>query len=247
MWVWPSVTLSALLATCETSYHGRTMAALKIHEELASIVLVGNFNPAIFQPAWLASKQLIRESEATGATIELIHPEIAQYRVDWLHVSVTRERFSATTADPAHRAPLRDLVVGIFELLEQTPTVRLGINRSFHVDLRDVEKWHALGHLVAPKEPWSGILEKPGMRSLLMEAARADGAKGRTFFRVEPSQTYAHSAFIDVNSEYHPEGERAGEATAYFVGCIRRDWDRLLGEALSGVEKLVKQVMKENG
>ncbi|MBV9945545.1 MAG: hypothetical protein JOZ69_01700 [Myxococcales bacterium] len=221
------------------------MAGLKIHEDLASLVLVGNFNPAIFQPAWLAAKELIRESEAKGAVIEVIHPDIAQYRVDWLHVSVTRDRFSASTADPAHRAPLRDLVVGLFELLEQTPTVRLGINRSFQVDLPDVETWHALGHLVAPKEPWGGILENPGMRTLLVEAPRSDGLPGRTFFRVEPSQKYAHSVFVDVNSEYHPDAEQTGEATSYFVDRIRKDWDRLLSEARDGVEKLVRQVLKE--
>ena len=64
----------------------------------------------------------------------------------------------------------------------------LGLNRSLHIDLVDEAKWHALGHLVAPKGPWAGILEKPGMRTVLMEGQRTDGAPGRMFFRVEPSQ-----------------------------------------------------------
>jgi len=98
------------------------MSALKNLDDLVSIVLVGNFNPAIFQPTWLASKGLIRESEATSASIEVIHPEIAQFRAGWLHLAVTTTKFVASTSDPAHRAPLRDLVMGIFELLDQTPT-----------------------------------------------------------------------------------------------------------------------------
>jgi hypothetical protein len=56
------------------------MSLPKVHEDLVSIVLVGNFNPAIFQPAWLAAKGLIRESEASAAVVEVIHPELAQYR-----------------------------------------------------------------------------------------------------------------------------------------------------------------------
>jgi hypothetical protein len=217
----------------------------KVHEDLASIVLVGNFNPAIFQPAWLAAKGLIRESEASAAVIEVIHAEIAQYRAGWLHISVTRDRFSASTSDPACQAPLRDLVVGTFQLLEQTPVVRLGLNRSMHVDLVDDQTWHALGHLVAPKEPWAGILEKPGMRALLMEGPRTDGVPGRKFFRVEPSLKHTHAVFVDVNSEYHPDsGVSAGDNTSYFIGRIRSDWDRVMREALAGIEALVQRVGK---
>lgn len=224
------------------------MSALKNLDDLVSIVLVGNFNPAIFQPTWLASKGLIRESEATSASIEVIHPEIAQFRAGWLHLAVTTTKFVASTADPAHRAPLRDLVMGIFELLDQTPTTRLGLNRSVHVDLTDDETWHGLGHLVAPKEPWAGILEKPGMRVLLMEGDRRDKRPGRTFFRVEPSQKFPHAAFIDVNSEYQPaDPERPNGNTAYFVGCIREDWDRVIGEAQAAIETLVGHVNDRKG
>jgi hypothetical protein len=219
------------------------MALPKVHEDLTSIVIVGNFNPAIFHPAWFAAKGLIRESEASNAVVELIHPDLAQYRAGWLHVSVTRDRFAAATSDPASRAPLRDLVLGTFELLEHTPTASLGLNRSMHIDLVDDQRWHALGHLVAPKEPWAGILEKPGMRSLLMEAQRTDGVPGRTFCRLEPSQKYPHAAFIDVSSEYAPDSSAAaGQNTSYFISRIRDDWDRIMGEALAGIATLVQRV-----
>jgi len=217
----------------------------KVHEDLFSIVLIGNFNPAIFQPAWLAAKGLIRESEASAAVIEVIHPEVAQFRAGWLYVVVTRDRFFASTSDPGCQAPLRDLVVGTFELLEQTPTARLGLNRSMHVDLVDEQTLHALGHLVAPKEPWAGILEKPGLRSLMMEAPRSDRIPGRKFFRVEPSQKHARAAFIDVNCEYHPDPNLpAADNTSYFLGQIRNDWDRIMREAAAGIEALVQHVTK---
>lgn len=220
------------------------MPTAKILEDLVSIVLLGNFNPAIFQPAWLAAKGLIRESEATGATIEVIHPEIAQFRAGWLHLSVTSTRFVASTRDPAHRAPLRDLVVSTFELLDQTPTKKLGLNRSMHVDLVDEATWHALGHLVAPKAPWAGILDDAGTRTVLMQGGRKDARPGRTFIRVEPSQRFPHAGFIEVNSEYHsPDPDRPNGNTNYFVSCIRDDWDRILLEAQDAAERLVGQVL----
>jgi hypothetical protein len=224
------------------------MPSQKVLEDLVSIVLLGRFNPAIFQPAWLAAKGLIRDGEASGAKVEVIHPEIAQFRADWLHISVTTDRFVASTSDAAQRAPLRDLVLGVFELLDQTPTTRMGLNRTMHVDLGGEDRWHALGHLLAPKAPWAGILEKPGMRTVLLEGIRSDGRPGRTFFRVEPSQKYVHSAFMDVNCEYHLDPKSPGEGTSYFVACLRADWERVMQQAREGIDKLLAQVrVKENG
>jgi hypothetical protein len=218
------------------------MSLPKVHEDQAAIVLLGKFNPAIFQPAWLAAKGLIRESEAEAANIEVIHPEITQYWVDWFHLVVQRDRFTATTTDPGRRVSLRDLVIGIFGLLEQTPTTKLGLNRSLHVDLKDVSTFHALGDLLAPKAPWDGVLHKAGLRVLMHESSRFDSFPGKMHFKVEPSQKYPHSAFFDVNSEYHTpiNGE---DATAYFVTRIAEDWDQAIVDAGKGVEKLVDQVM----
>jgi|CZKU01.1.fsa_nt_gi hypothetical protein len=223
----------------------RPMPLPKVHEDQFAIVLRGNFNPAIFQPAWFAAKGLIRESEATAAAIEMVHPELAQFRAGWLQVSVTRDRFVATTEDPACQGPLRDLVVGTFELLEQTPTTALGLNRAMQVDLLDDGAWHGLGHLIVPKEPWANILEKPGLRAVLMEGERTDRVPGRRFFRVEPSLKHAHTAFVEVNCEYWPDQKVSGDNTSYFVGRIRTDWDRVMREARAGIEALIERATKE--
>jgi hypothetical protein len=45
--------------------------------EGVGIVLVGSFNPRIFQPAWFAAENLIREEEEQAAKIELIHRQVA--------------------------------------------------------------------------------------------------------------------------------------------------------------------------
>ena len=45
--------------------------------EGVGIVLVGSFNPRIFQPAWFATENLIREEEEQAAKIELIHRQVA--------------------------------------------------------------------------------------------------------------------------------------------------------------------------
>jgi hypothetical protein len=41
-----------------------------------SIVLLVDFNPKIFQPAWFAAQNLIRQQEADEATIHIkVHPD----------------------------------------------------------------------------------------------------------------------------------------------------------------------------
>lgn len=221
------------------------MPPVKTLKDVASIVLVGSFNPAIFQPAWLAAKQLIRESEATGANIEIIHPEVTQFRAGWLRLSVQPTRFAASTEDPAQWGPLRDLVVSALTLLDETPTSVLGLSRSVHVDLGDSKSWHALGHLLAPKKPWEGILQEPGMIAVHLQGLRADGRPGHTFVRVQPSAKYENAVFVDITNEYVPTDppSSASSNTPYFLKCIEEDWERILADAKESVDKLVRQVL----
>ena len=47
-----------------------------------SIVLIGDFNTSIFHPRWFAVQGLLRESEVQGAEIEIMHRDIAVFRLD---------------------------------------------------------------------------------------------------------------------------------------------------------------------
>lgn len=70
-----------------------------------SIVLLGAFNPKIFQPAWFAFEELIRKQEAEEANIEIVHPDAVSFALEWLRLQVTRERFTAsTTQEPLERS-----------------------------------------------------------------------------------------------------------------------------------------------
>jgi hypothetical protein len=53
-----------------------------------SIVLLGSFNPAIFQPYWFASNGLLRPDEAKEATIQVIHNQATIFTAGWLTLKV---------------------------------------------------------------------------------------------------------------------------------------------------------------
>ena len=167
----------------------------------SSIVVLGSFNPAIFHPLWFKINQLIRSEEADAAKLEVTHPAISVFSLEWFKLQVEMERFIVETTDKANFGPISDLVLGAFSVLDHTPVRALGINRVMHFKMDSREKWHAFGHMIAPKEVWQGVMERPGLRSLTMEDPR-DAPMGFTRVRIEPSKQIDPGIFIEVNNHY---------------------------------------------
>src|SRR5947209_5297307 len=99
--------------------------------EGASIVMIGAFNPAIFQPRWLSTQQLIRPEEGEDAKITIIQAEVADFSTEWFRLVVLQQRLQLLSTDPRQYSPLRDLAAGMFIILPHTPISSLGMNRSF--------------------------------------------------------------------------------------------------------------------
>src|SRR5437773_8559920 len=97
-----------------------------------SFVLIGDFNPKIFQPLWFSAEKLISESEANGASDLLITEEIAGFKLPWVTLRVEPQRFILVTVQDSHAEAVRDLTIGTFKLLRHTPIRQLGINIERH-------------------------------------------------------------------------------------------------------------------
>jgi hypothetical protein len=193
-----------------------------------SVVWLGDFNPKIFQPAWFAAEGLIRKQEAEEANIEIIHPEVVSFALEWLRLQVTRERFFVSTTQEPYYEVVRDLVLGTFSLLRHTPVHKMGINTDMHFRMGSEDTWHAFGHRLAPKDLWQGILDSPGMRSLTMEGGRLDGYKGYIRVKVEPSVRVHPGVYVNVNDHY----EVADPKLVIGSDEIRTLFERSWGESL---------------
>src|ERR1700735_2793655 len=101
------------------------------HFDSAAIVMIGTFNPAIFQPLWLGTQNLIRSEEAETAKIGTIQAEVANFSTDWFQLVVLQDRFQLISLDSRYLLPMRDLGSGIFSILPHTPVSKLGISRQF--------------------------------------------------------------------------------------------------------------------
>ncbi|MGA9722563.1 MAG: hypothetical protein WBQ86_08930 [Candidatus Binatus sp.] len=226
------------------------MASWKTESEGASIVLIGKFNPAIFQPAWLGAGNLIRREEADAAKIELVNPQLTSFSADWLKVQVLSERFLATTVDTEHYQALRDLVISIFQLLEHTPFWTMGMNRDMHFKMKSEEEWHRLGHLLAPKEIWRPLMDQPGLRSLLIQSSPSKHNEIQIVrnVRVEPSTQVMPGVYIQFNIELSlPGGAQAGiitqqRAARELTKQLSESWTDMLVEAQKIADHILSKV-----
>jgi hypothetical protein len=195
-----------------------------IEIEGLSIVLLGSFNPQIFQPAWFAAEDLIRKEEAEAAKIEIIHPEIVSFAMEWLRLQVTQERFAVSTANSPSYEPLRDLVLGTFQLLQHTPVRQMGLNRDLHFRMASEEAWHAFGHRLAPKEPWTGLLDQPGLRRLVIQGARPDDFTGYIQVSVEPSRRVHPGVYVGINDHYEVQHTASSQGCDHMMDILSRVW-----------------------
>ncbi len=159
------------------------------------VVLLGSFNPAIFQPEWFVRQNLLTAEEVEGPNtkVNVVHAQVAQFETESFAVQVTTERFLATSKPNTPGVLLRDLVVGAFSVLEHTPVTAMGINRTMHFRMPSEAAWHQLGDRLAPKDAWRDILgnevggNQPGMLTFEVLASRNDKPEIPLRVKVQPS------------------------------------------------------------
>lgn len=213
--------------------------------EVVNIVILGNFNPIIFQPAWFAAQELLRPQEVMQPDVQVIHPNAAVMRLEWLQLQILRERFQASTTQVQYSEPLRDLVKGVFTLLSYTPVIALGINREFQFQLESERQWHALGHRLAPKEDWT-CLNNPGLLSLTIQGKRSDDLKGNVIVRVEPSQNFTYGVAVNVNHHFDINEDQDNNRHAMMlVDLLSTQWEHSMSESRAIYESVADLVTKE--
>ncbi len=211
-----------------------------------SIVLIGDFNPKIYQPLWFANQQLVRESEAEAATVELVHSDFTSFSTDWFALQVTRERFTATVKAAAYRRHLLDLVFGTFSKLSHTPIAQLGINAATRLRFRSTQDWNAFGHFLVPKAHWATILKTPGTRSVTIEGMRTDDFLGRINVIAEPVQETPDQALIRINDHYDRPFDATGDNASYFLGILEKCYDDSLSRAKAMTDSLLEIFLKQS-
>ncbi|MEM9347352.1 MAG: hypothetical protein AAGB26_12120 [Planctomycetota bacterium] len=214
-------------------------------EDLA-MVLLGDFNPPILAPHWLFSTGLTSKSEADEAKVDVIHPEFSNFQLSWAAIACDKTRLQIETSDIAKEFELRDMVFGIITVLEHIPLRAFGFNYSVHVKFNDIEVWHRFGHDCTPKAIWSDYLEKPGMRSLVIEGKRQGATSKRTQIKVEPSPEIETGVHIHINEHFVLDNEKTeSEKRKEIETAGSSEYPEFLKHSKYVVQNLLENYFKE--
>lgn len=216
------------------------MSLSKLEIQGHSIVFVGSFNPAIFQPAWFSHENLIREAEAEQANIEIIRREIVSFSTDKFRIEVLPERMLLATTQNSFYEPLRDLALGTFRTLRHTPITNMGINRDFHFKVESESTWHAIGDKLAPKDLWDSVLTQPGLKGLTIQGKRPDEYHGAIFVRAEPSTKVHPGIFININDHYDLENAPPGHGAEEMLEIFENSWKNSIERSEYIAKKVVE-------
>lgn len=208
------------------------------------IVLIGDFNPKIFQPVWFSREGLIKKQDEEDSKIEIIRPELVSIDFEWMKLQVTRDRFQVSTFQDPYIEPMRDLVIGTFQILSHTPIRMLGVNSEIHYLMPNETVWHGLGDTLAPKELWKNFLVNPGLSTMTMEGKRDDGYNGHIYVRVGPSSEVKPGVVISVND--HIEIMKGEESSVHgaddIISALEKTWGASIKRASNAFDEILRSV-----
>lgn len=214
----------------------------QVQHEIALVVL-GAFNPSIFHPSWFAQEDLIRQEEVDAAKIEIIHPEVAAFQLDWLLLQVTRDRLAFHSNRESHYEATRDLLTGTLDLLRHMPTRALGVNHDLVLEYETQDHFNQLGWKLVPEDRWTAVLQRPGMVRVEEQGERTDGHDGYVRVRVEPILDGGTRVLCEVNDHFNLSQDNMPSSTVAIGKLLNEEWRNISERAthiLQYVEGLVR-------
>jgi hypothetical protein len=106
----------------------------EIQIQNANIVLLADLNPAIFRPSWFAVHNLLRIEENEVATVNIVHPDVASFKTEWLEVNIVWDRFQIATVQESYYDALKGYRSRNTWASESYVMRVMEINRDFHFD-----------------------------------------------------------------------------------------------------------------
>ena len=217
-----------------------------------AIVLLGQFNPAIFHPAWLQSKNIEHQESSPDGDL-LAHKDIATFTIDARTYLVRTDRFQLETRSIPWVSIL-DITTKIFgEHLSHTPITAIGVNRTVHFKLPDMSSRIRLGRKLAPIEPWDDfgqgldtddVNQTGGLQSLTMRRkSLLEGGAIETNVTIEPSiRVEGNTAvYMHINAHHALANLPAGHGSEMAMSLLARRFEPALDEADAIIQNIMQK------
>ncbi|PXV60646.1 hypothetical protein SAMN04487785_102373 [Dyella jiangningensis] len=223
----------------------------------STIMVLGDFNPAIFTADWLHRNQLIGDGdrqEAIDSPNTLITHDVTVCETSWFKFQVVGKQLVLASSGALTPA-LKDLAEGILLLLPHTPVTAVGLNFHAHYQMTSESDWQKVGDVLAPKAIWSSLFDSSeyfaGLTNIQVRVSAgtaADAKKGppdHLNLQVQPSNRLENGVYIMLNDHRgsfasEDNGSTAAERAAQ---VIAKDWERSWELASQKFEELLNNVI----
>ena len=200
------------------------MAQTRQIGQSVAIVVLGAFNPSIFQPSWFVQEELVRSEEGESVELEIIHPEITIFNMEWFQFQANRDRLVIRSSRESHFEAVRDLASGVLDILRHTPTCAVGVNHDRVLDCGSRDAFDRLGWTLVPKDPWVSVLERPGMSLLHEQGARTDAYDGFIKVMIEPILDGGNNVSTKVNDHFAMSADNSPSSTNTIKTLLGSEW-----------------------
>ena len=176
----------------------REAAPSEQEQRATTIVLIGRFNPRIFQPMWFAARKLLAEGDVDPESI-VVTDGVSAFRTHDISILCSLDRCQVGTT-PATPTPdiLRDLVTETFSLLAETPIGRVGINHQAHVPSSE-STWDTVAAQLGDPHRRFVLLENQRLATVELRGDRDDKHAGSRSVHLQPSVVLEDGVWLQLN------------------------------------------------
>ncbi|NNN06110.1 MAG: hypothetical protein HKL90_09450 [Elusimicrobia bacterium] len=213
----------------------------EIKKKQTALVLVGAFNPAVYQPWWFEMNKLVGSGTANAAEIKIVHDQVTQFSMGWAEIQVTQNRFTIGTSDESREEALIDLARSTC-LLTHDAISAFGINTATHFTVEDDAMLDKIGHSLVPKDyAWKGILKEPKTHTVVVQEAHSDATPGLLSIRIEGSVLYRPGIFVGLNDHFETADKATGKpiASSKAMKLLDEQWPSTMTKSREIVAKLM--------
>lgn len=200
-----------------------------------NVVVLGRFNPTIFQPEWFRRHALLPEAEIAAAMEErrvLVSGEATVVQFDSLSLIVQGERWQLATAQPDWFGDLGAIARSIFDKLPHTPIEVVGLNYTGDFEVapsRTVEK------LMARWVPLEELGTVMGSEPQVAGTVRASWEGYTASVTLEPSRKLKNKGLF-INQNYERRELRSADD---LIEILDGDWQKFRERAESVVQTIL--------
>lgn len=221
-----------------------------------SIVLIGEFNPAMFHPEWFRRNNVLSAEEVDYATSQsndsnlIVTSHLTSFKTSQFIIKIEQKRFEIVGYKEPYMM-VSDFISKTFENLSGLDIRAYGYNFSAHYHIDTVSDYQRIGDNLAPKKYWKSLLgeeitgddRKSGLITIQMQKIKENN-DGHISILLQPSMMIKQGVFITCND--HTNVHEDDYDTDRIIRDIENNFDNALVNMIKLQRELLIEAVKEN-